>query len=100
MHAMLTSTIVLLRVRNSRFGFLLDCLKEIIGLPNTCNIDHNEQLNASLVKRMMEFAPTPVGREWVSGMALELLDLRNSRLELEGFTNDETSDLLDFVCTS
>ena len=47
----------------------------------------------------MEFIETPVGHEWVSKMALELIDLRDSKLEVHGFIEDEISDMLDFVCT-
>ena len=60
------------------------------------NLDH---LTPSLVKQNMEFIKTPVGHEWVSKMALELIDLRDSKLEVHGFIEDEISDMLDFVCT-
>ena len=67
---------------------------------DTCNIGLIRELDACFVKRKMEFASTPVGCEWVPGIALELLDLFNAKLQLHGFSNDETRDLLDFVCTS
>ena len=63
---------------------------------NSRNIDH---LTPSLVKRKMEYVRTPAGHEWVADMAQELINVRDSKIEVHGFMTDEIIDMLDFVCT-
>ena len=38
--------------------------------------------------------------EWRVGMVKEIIDVRNSNLEIENFVDEELEEILHYVCTS
>ena len=48
----------------------------------------------------MGFGLVPENEEWVAGVAIELLHIRNSELILDGFSKAEIDEMLDFMCVS
>ena len=54
----------------------------------------------SLVKKTMKYFAVPDVEKWRPCMLKELLDVKNYRCALPGFSSEEVSSLLKFVCTS
>ena len=86
------------------YAAILNCLTDLdFMLPSlikTCKPKNFklENLSSSLVKRHLRFTPVPDGREWTVGLASELLNLRSSELEVDGFSFEELDEMLTCVC--
>ena len=59
-----------------------------------------QKLSPGLVRRYVGFGMVPENEEWVAGAAKELLRIRDSKYNLDGFSKTEIDDMLDFVCVS
>ena len=73
--------------------------KTLQFLIRSCKLKDSEDLSPQLVKRSLEFAATPEGYQWTAPLARELLELRNSELEVDGFAAEELEEMLTFACT-
>ena len=71
-------------------------------LSNQCNLIWSELLATSAVniKSKLIFEPIPDESMWICDLAGELLDIRNGKIQLPGFSQDEIAALLCFACTS
>ena len=61
--------------------------------------DSIDEINMIDLKEL-KFAKIPEGNEWRIPFIEELLDIRNSDLEVESFSQEEINDLINFVCIS
>ena len=56
-----------------------------------------ENLTPSMVKTKLKYFDVPEDEGWRLGPILELL---NENLKIPGFTDDETSEILEYLCTT
>ena len=82
-----------------------DDLRTVLGntlatLANCCNLSTPDLLTSQCVKRNLTYFAIPDDEEWRRELVLELLQLRDHDLSLEGFSEDEVTTLLNHVCTS
>ena len=82
-----------------------DDLRTVIGrtlatLANNCNLSNPDLLTSQCVKRNLNYFAIPDNEEWRRQSVLELLQLRDQTLSLEGFSEDEVTTMLNNVCTS
>ena len=71
----------------------------ITKLSIICNVDRTK-ISAAVVKAKLCFRQIPDSEKWRESIANELLRVREADLEVPGFTNDEISEILDYVCIS
>ena len=76
------------------FGRTLDRLKI------ECNTADIHDLNAKQVKDKVVFVSPPENGKSVGALACELLELRDCKLQIDGFSHDEIDQMLSYVCTS
>ena len=76
--------------------------KTLSSLLNSCGLapHQSSQLTANLVKRKLSYFATPDSEAWRVDMSLELLKLRQSELELPGFSSAEREEILKHICVS
>ena len=82
-----------------------DDLRTVLGrtlatLANVCNLSNPDLLTSQCVKRNLTYFAIPDNEEWRRNSVLELLQLRDHGLYLEGFSEDEVTTMLNNVCTS
>ena len=82
-----------------------DDLRTVLGntlatLANCCNLSTPDLLTSQCVKRNLTYFTIPDDEEWRRKFVLELLQLRDHDLSLEGFSEDEVNTLMNHVCTS
>ena len=58
-----------------------------------------DKLTPGLVKKHVGFGSIPENGEWMSGMARELMMIRDDGYNLDGFSSLEIDEMLDYVCT-
>ena len=54
----------------------------------------------SFVKNNMKYSSVPVTEAWRPSLVKNLLDIREKRAALPGFSLDEVDEMIKFVCTS
>ena len=47
-----------------------------------------------------KYAEVPPNDAWKVGIVKEIIDVRNSSLEVENFVDEELNEILEYVCTS
>ena len=67
-----------------------------------CNLteDHLFTINPATVKRTLTYWPADEKLQCMNYLGRELLDARENKLTIPGFTNHEINELLHYVCTS
>ena len=50
--------------------------------------------------RSIKYHPIEKEEEWKVGLLNDLVDIRDGRQHLEGFSDDEMCSLINFICTS
>ena len=65
-----------------------------------CDVSHITKLSANLIKSKLKYHRVPEEEKWKINVAAELLQLRNQRLSIPGFTIDEIKDMLVYTCIS
>ena len=67
-----------------------------------CNLDSNQlsELSSSLVKKNMKYREASEANEWRVKLAMELVDARDGKAQVEGFTRAEIEEMLAHVCTT
>jgi hypothetical protein len=69
--------------------------KTIAKVSRECS-SNVEDLTPSMVKGNLKYFDVPEEERWRLGPILEIL---NENLEIPGFTHEETSEILDTLCT-
>ena len=69
-------------------------------LRNECKLETVEILSLTLIKKNLVYAKTTPDSEWMERVAKEMLDVRNNKLDLIGFDDDEIKEILTFACTA
>ena len=64
-----------------------------------CDISITE-LTPHLIKTEMQYCNVPQAENWRIPLLMELLDIRDEKSNLEGFSKQEVYDMLNFVCAS
>ena len=64
-----------------------------------CNKDTINSLKEDDINRL-EYNPIPENEAWRIDLLTELLDTRSSITEIPGFTPEEITEIINFVCTS
>ena len=59
-----------------------------------------DALNSAVVKNKLIYFPVPEDEKWRVKILLELLDVRNASGTVENFTAEETTHMIDHLCTS
>ena len=77
-------------------GRTLHKLTTLVGI----DTDKPGELTVSRIKSKLKYFEVPNEEMWRLPMCNDLLDVRQGNLELKGFTADECSDMLRWVCTS
>ena len=77
-------------------GRTLSKLLALSGLRN----QEFDRLSASLLKRKMVYQEVPTDEKWWVPACRELLELRQQKLDLPGFENDEIQEMLDYICVT
>ena len=63
--------------------------------------DHElDKLSVPLLKKKMVYREVPVEERWRIPACRELLDLRQKKLDLPGFSHDEIQVMMDYVCVT
>ena len=65
-----------------------------------CNLNDIMMLNSNTVKKKMKYHDIPDEEHWRVSSATELIKIRDKKLEVTGFTQEEVKDMLDYVCSS
>ena len=71
--------------------------KNLAKISDLCNTDIQD-LTSSIVKRNIKYREVPDSEKWRVGLAQELISMRESVADLDGFTSDEKEELLTYVC--
>ena len=58
------------------------------------------ELTPHLIKTEMQYCNVPQAENWRIPLLMELLDIRDEKSNLEGFSKQEVYDMLNFVCAS
>jgi hypothetical protein len=79
--------------------------RTLLYLLISCGLDplllEQTSLIPGLIKKKLVYSVIPEDDEWRTGMCCELLKLReNKQVELQGFTQEETIEMLRYVCVS
>ena len=77
-------------------GRTLHKLTTLVGI----DTDKPGELAVSCIKTKLKYCEVPNEEMWRLPICNDLLDVRQGNLELKGFTIDECSDMLRWVCTS
>ena len=77
-------------------GRTLQTLRSLIKI----NTDDSNDLTAGYIKRNLNYFEVLIDEAWRVPMSQELLDIMHGDGILKGFTMDECSDMLDWICTS
>ena len=72
-------------------------LNTLCGL---CDLDDTSLLTSTWVKSKMSYFSIPEVEQWRVNTVTELLQLRDHKLSLPGFSEDEIEAMLKFTCTS
>jgi hypothetical protein len=59
-----------------------------------------DALNSTVVKNKLIYFPFHEDEKWRMEILLELLDVRNAAGTVENFTAEETTPMIDHLCTS
>ena len=80
--------------KRTTFGKTLEMLKV------ECGVESVNDLHPKTVKDKVLYASPPANDEGVVTLATELLDLRDSRLHIDGFLREEIDFMLSNSCIS
>ena len=80
--------------KRSVFGQNLSAIARVCGKADCQNVTPNE------VKKSVSYASPPAECSWIAGLASELLSIRDSKLDVVGFSPEEINEMLTAVCTS
>ena len=69
-------------------------------LVRECGLEDIKDLTATHVKKNLKYHEIPLDEKWRISIADELLQLKQLKVSLDGFTSEEISTMLDYVCTS
>ena len=83
-------------VRCTDISTLPSNLRKIMLMCNKGNINSLEEGDIN----SLEYYPVPEDEKWRLSLLSELLDSRSLSSEIPGFTHEEVTDLINFVCTS
>ena len=72
--------------------------RTLFSLCRMCQTDTIDSLTPRTVKKKVKYFEVPDHEEWRISLVAELLQLRKGSLSLPGFQQDETQEILDFVC--
>ena len=73
--------------------------KNLRNIMLLCNKENTNSLQESDINGL-EYHPIPENETWRIDLLTELLNTRSLITEIPGFTPDEVSDLIKFVCSS
>ena len=65
-----------------------------------CNLNDIMMLNSNTVKKKMKYHDIPDEEHWRVSSATELIKIRDKKLEVTGFTQEEIKEMLDYICSS
>ena len=65
-----------------------------------CLMGSLEKISPNIVKKIVKYGTVPPNDDWGVGLAVELLDIRNDKLALEGFSSSEVEELLTWACVN
>ena len=68
------------------------------NIANDCNV-HQSILTKSTVKQSLVYAPVPDDSIWKLHILSELLDVRKNNYVIHDFIQNETTDMINFICT-
>ena len=74
-------------------------LSKLLALSGPGNQEF-DRLSASLLKRKMVYQEVSTDEKWWVPACRELLELRQQKLDLPGFENDEIQEMLDYICVT
>ena len=57
-------------------------------------------LSSGLVKKNMEYFPTPDGEKWRLGFIEELLDVKSNKMTIENFSHIDVQNMIAALCTT
>ena len=72
--------------------------KSLRGILLQTNKVHVEQLNTS-DHHLLKYHPLPDEEKWKVGVISEIIQARNNKLEVHGFTNAELVEILNHLCS-
>ena len=64
-----------------------------------CDLNSISDLNCDSINKLV-YSEVPNDQLWRINFIHELLSTRNDELEVPGFTSDEISDMIDFICVT
>ena len=64
-----------------------------------CNLNSISDLNNSDIDKL-EYSVTPEREKWRIRFVEELLNIRHGKMEVTGFTQENITEMLDYVCVS
>ena len=64
-----------------------------------CNLNSISDLNNSDIDKL-EYSVTPEREKWRIRFVEELLNIRLGKMEVPGFTQENITEMLDYVCVS
>ena len=67
--------------------------KNLGNIAQLCNVT-KELLCPSLVKEQMNYFSPPVNEQWRSSVVQELLEVKRNNMDLQGFENEEITEML------
>ena len=73
--------------------------KSLHLLMEQCNVDRLEDLNSNMVKRKVVYYPRLEDHAWRTSLAFELFRVRKNDVTIEGFSDTETNDIFNYICT-
>ena len=72
--------------------------KNLSNIANSCNVT-KEYLCPSLVKEQMNYFSPPVNEQWRSSVVQEL-EVRRNNMDIQGFDNNEITEMLSYLCSN
>ena len=73
--------------------------KNLRKISQMCDMEIDE-LTSQNIKQNMKYFEVPQEEHWRPSFIRELLDVKDNKMLVEGFTADEINDLIDMVCIS
>ena len=70
--------------------------KNLAKISTLCDVSLTE-LTPGLVKAKMKYFPLPKNEEWRSPALMDLLDVRKSHMDLEGFDHQDINQMIVVV---
>ena len=64
-----------------------------------CDLNFISEMNSSNISDLV-YSEVPKTEKWRIGLVNELMNIRHGTIEVPGFSSDDISDILDYVCTS